>query len=220
MKLRTLMVVGVMGLATAAWSLQAAETTKFFARSGSKLRLEGTSNVHDWQVESPLIGGLIEVGENFPIEPGQAVKPGKVEARATPFVQVRSLKSIEKDGSPYSDKMDEIMYEKLKATEFPRIQYYLTELTLKEAAKSKDDPYLLEAKGDLVVGGVTNAVTMPVKVLPLGENKMKVSGTASMKMSDFKIEPPAPKIALGLIKTGDEVKLLFDWQVAQRSGAK
>lgn len=220
MKLRTLIAIYVTLLAAAGLSLQAAEAVKYFAKSGSKMRIEGTSNIHDWQVESTLIGGSLEVGDNFPTEPGQAVKPGKVEAKANAFVSVMSLKSVEKDGSPYSDKMDEIMYEKLKAQEVKRITYNLTELTLKESAKSKDEPYLLEAKGELVVAGVTNAITMPVKVLPMADKKMKVSGTATMKMTDFKIEPPAPKIALGLIKTGDEIKVLFDWQVQQRAPAK
>jgi len=60
---------------------------------------------------------------------------------------------------------------------------------------------------------------MPVNVLPLGEKKLKISGTTTVKMTDFKIEPPAPKIAMGMIKTGDEVKLIFDWMVVQRPPA-
>jgi hypothetical protein len=221
MKLRTLIGLNVAVLAMAGLSLQGAEAAKYFARSGSKMRIEGTSNIHDWQVESTLIGGSLEAGENFPTEPGQTVKPGKVEAKADTFVSVMSLKSVEKDGSPYSDKMDEIMYEKLKAQETKKITFHLTELTLKEVAKSKDDPYLLEAKGELAVAGLTNVVTMPVKVIPAADKSMKISGgPMTLKMTDFKIDPPAPKIALGLIKTGDEVKILFDWKVAQRAPGK
>jgi hypothetical protein len=202
-------------LLTAA-AVQAADAKRFDARSGSKMRIEGTSNIHDWQVESPLIAGFLEAGPGFPTEPGQAAAPGKIEAKAETYITVRSLKSVEKDGKPYSDKMDEIMYEKLKLTEHPKIIYRLTELTLKEAGKDKDAPHLFEAKGELAVAGVTNAISMPIKVMPLGDNRMKVSGAVALKMTSFKIEPPAPKIALGLIKTGDEVKLSFDWMVAQR----
>jgi hypothetical protein len=54
-------------------------------------------------------------------------------------------------------------------------------------------------------------------VTPQGEKKLKITGTANIKMTDFKIEPPAPKIALGLIKTGDPVKIIFDWNVMQRA---
>ena len=64
---------------------------------------------------------------------------------------------------------------------------------------------------------MTNNITMPVNVLPLGDKKLKISGSTTVKMTDFKIEPPAPKIALGLIKTGDPVKIIFDWNVAQRA---
>lgn len=220
MKIRTLIAGNLALLLLASFSVQAAdEATRFYARSGSKMRMEGTSNIHDWQVESSLIGGYLEVGPGFPVEPGQAATPGKVEAKAEPFIMVRSLKSLEKDGKPYSDKMDEVMYEHLKAQDDPkaRIMFHLTELTLKEAAKSKETPYVFEAKGELAVAGVTNKITMPVNILPLGDKKLKVTGTTAVKMTDFKIEPPAPKIALGMIKTGDEVKLIFEWMVGQRA---
>jgi polyisoprenoid-binding protein YceI len=107
--------------------------------------------------------------------------------------------------------MDEIMYEKLKTSQ---IAFKLTELTLKESAKSKDAPYIFDAKGDLAVAGVTNSVAFPVNITLLDEGKAKATATVPLKMSDFKIEPPAPKIALGLIKTGDDVKIIFDWNLA------
>jgi hypothetical protein len=197
----------------------AAQTTRFDAKSGSKMRIEGTSSVHDWQVESPLIGGYLEVGPGFPVEPGQGATPGKVDAKAEAKISVRLLKSIEKDGKPYMDSMDEIMYGKLKIKEYPQIVYRLDELVLKEPAKDKNSPYLFDSKGELAVAGVTNKISMPVSILPLGENKLKISGTTVVKMTDFKIEPPAPTVALGLIKTGDEVKLIFDWMVVQKKPA-
>src|SRR5215831_15912595 len=82
----------------------AAPTTLFVAKSGPdmKVRLEGTSTVHDWQVEGHILGGQLEVGPNFPTEPGQTVTPGKVEAKATVRIPVTSLKSIEKDRHPYN----------------------------------------------------------------------------------------------------------------------
>jgi hypothetical protein len=205
----------------AALSLQAADkATQFSAMSkGSKMRIEGTSTIHDWQVESPLIGGTLEAGPGFPTEPGQSATPGKVQAKATAFVGVRGLKSLKEDGKPYSDAMDDIMYGKLKSQEYPRIQYFLDELVLKEPAKAKDAPYVFDAKGKLALAGVTNAISMPVNVLPLGEGKLKISGTTKVKMTDFKIDPPAPTVGMGLIKTGDEVKLIFDWVVAQKKPA-
>lgn len=201
-----------------AGALQAAEPmARFNSKPGDlKVRIEGTSNIHDWQVEGKLIGGYLEAGPGFPTEPGQAVTPGKVEARVEAYIPVRSLASIEKDGRPYSTSMDDIMYEKLLAQANSKILYRLTELNVKEAAKSKDAPYVCDAKGELVVAGVTNTISMPVNILPLGDKKIKITGSISVKMTSFKIEPPAPKIALGLIKTGDDVKLMFEWTVIQK----
>jgi hypothetical protein len=187
---------------------------RFDARPGSKMRIEGTSNIHDWQVQGLLIGGFLEAGANFPLDPGQACTPGKVAAKAEAFIPVRSLKSVDKEGKPYSDKMDDIMCEKLKSPPHARITYRLTELALTKPAAGGGEPYACEAKGELAVAGVTNLITMPVNVLPLGDNKLKVSGAVGLKMTSFNVEPPAP---LGLfIKTGDEVKLIFEWNLARK----
>ncbi len=190
-----------------------AQTRSLSARTGSRVTIEGTSTIHDWTVQGSLIGGKGELGPGFPLEPGQSVELGKVDAKIEAFIPVSSMKSV-KDGQPYSDKMDAIMYEKLGDPKHKRISYNLGELTLKEAAKDAQSPYLFESKGELAIAGVTNALTMPVEVTPLGDGKIKFAATTQLKMSDFKIEPPAPKIALGAIKTGDEVTVSFEWMTA------
>jgi hypothetical protein len=197
-------------------SRAADQLTRFDARPGSKVRVEGTSSIHDWQLEAPFVGGFIAVGPGFPVEPGQEVKPGKFEAQAEVFIPVRQLKSVEKNGAPYSDKMDEIVWEKLNQPKQPKIFYRLSELVLKELPKSKDLPYTFDSQGELVVGGVTNKISMPVFITPLGGKKLKIAGTVTVKMTDFGIKPPAPALALGLISTGDEVKLFFEWIVAEK----
>src|SRR5512141_1704127 len=129
MKLRTLFAGGLPVLLLTAWSVQAAEMTRFAAQSGSKMKIDGTANIihTTWEVESKIMGGYLEVGPGFPTEPGQEAKPGKVEAKGESFIPARALKSVE-NGKPYSDKMDDIMYEKLKAQQHSRITYRLTEL--------------------------------------------------------------------------------------------
>jgi hypothetical protein len=200
-------------------ALAADATIRLYALpgTGTKVRIEGTSSVHDWQMESHIIGGFVEAGDNFPTQPGQELKPGKAEARVEARIPVRTLKSLEKDGRPYSDPMDQVVYEHVKEETNKFIWYYLKELVLKEKPKSKDLPYVFDAKGSLVVAGVTNTISMPVNITPLGDNKVKITGTVTVNMTDFKIEPPSPKGLGFLIKTGDEVKLLFEWVVGQRS---
>ena len=189
------------------------------AGGNQKIRLEGTSTVHDWQMESPAIGGAFEAGADFPTEPGQEVKPGPVAARAEAVIPVRSLKSLEKDGKPYSDKMNGLVWENLKMERQPKIVYRLNSLTLKEAPRSKAGAYIFDSQGDLAVAGVTNKISMPVNVTPLGNKTVRISGNTKVKMTAFGIQPPSPT-GLGLfIKTGDEVKILFDWTVAQKASA-
>jgi hypothetical protein len=220
MKTRTYLFGGLVLLLTTT-CLQAAETKTFTAKPGSKVRIDGTANmIHThWAVQSPIIAGVLEAGPGFPTEPGQTVSPGKVQAKVECSIPARSLKSIEDDGKPYSDAMDDVMYKKLKVQESPKIIYRLTDLTLKEAAKDKASPYVFDSKGEVVVGGITNVVTFPVSVLPMEGDKLKVSGNTSLKMTDFKIDPPAPKIALGALKTGNDVKISFDWILALKPSA-
>jgi len=196
--------------------------TRLTQRSGSKMRLEGTSTAHDWQSESGIILGYVEVGPNFPLKPGQKVSAGKIEAKGEAKVKVTSLKSKNKDGSYYDDKMDDKMYNMLSYTNHPDIVLKLTGLTLKEAAKDANSPYLVDATGDLEVAGVTNTISFPAKVLPLGEKggdtRVKISGEVPLKMSKFGMEPATMIV---IVKTGDDVTIKFDWVVGvKKAGAE
>ena len=48
------------------------------------------------------------------------------------------------------------------------------------------------------MAGVTKTINMTVNFLPLGEQRYKLTGSTNLKMTSFKVEPPAPKIALGI----------------------
>jgi len=194
---------------------------RFTARSGSKVRIEGTANIihPTWQAESSIIGGYLEVGLGFPLEEGQTVQPAPVQAQAEAFITVRSLKSVEKDGRPYSDRMDEVMYEHLKEAQFKRINYKLTELTLKETPTTRDAPYAFDSTGELTVAGVTRTIEMPVNILPVADREgklLEITGSITVKMTDFKVDPVDINLVVGHIKTGDDVNLLFKWIVAPK----
>ncbi len=216
MKTRTLIVGTVSVLLLVDTRLPAADATLLVSKPGSKMRIEGTSSFHDWQAETPFIAGSLDAGADFPTDPGQAVSAGKVNGKAEIFVSVRSLKSVKPNGKPYDDKMDEVMWDKLKAQQNPKIIYRTSELVLKEAPKSKDAPYVLDSKGELLVGGVTNRISMPVNVMPLGDKRLKISGSTKVKMTDFGIKPVEKSIGPITIKTGDDVKILFEWVVGPK----
>lgn len=206
--LRVVAVVALLGFAAAA---PAADMLKYKAKPGNKMRIEGTSTIHAWNAESTLVGGRLELDPAFPTDPANKdLKPGKIAATATVNILIRTFKCS--SGSA----MDTIMQETMGAKDHPKIEYKLKELTFKEF---KDDAMLCEASGDLSLNGQTKPITMPVQIRRPDAKTVKVSGTAETKMTDFGLTPPAPKVALGLIKTGDDVKLIFDWTVGKEEAS-
>ena len=206
-KFTSLLQASLLALLTSAVSLPAQDLVRYDAQPGSKVKFDGTSTVHDWTVEGAIIGGFLELD---PALVTGTPKKGKVNAKVQATIPSRSLHN--KNG--YKG-MDERMHDALKVKEFPKIEYRLTELTLKEAPKSADAPLNFDSKGQLTVSGVTSPVSMPITMEKIENGKkLKTSGDVTLKMTSFKIDPPAPKIALGLIPTGDDIKVHFEWLTA------
>lgn len=160
------------------------------ARPGSSIKIAGTSNIHDWTVESKLIGGSMELK-------GDLAKAGKVDATAEAKISVRSIKSDKK-------AMDDIMHAAMKVEQNPTVVFTLKELTAQGDLK-------FEAKGELTLAGVTKEVKFPVTMEKVEGDQLKVKGVLDTKMTDFGIQPPAPNIPGNPIKTADEVKVTFEW---------
>ncbi len=190
-------------LLAAGFAFGADQMTKYDPKPGSKVTLDGTSSVHDWTVESTIIGGTMELGFD-PANP----TPGKVPAKVTATIPVRSLHS---KGKIDPKRMDEVMQETMKIQTAPRIEYRLSELVLKAAPKSATEPLQFDSKGELSMAGVTNQISMPVTMERLEGNQLKTKGNVTLKMTAFGMKPPAPKILLGMISTGDDVKVSFEW---------
>ena len=171
--------------------------------TGSKAKVEGTSTIHDWTVESRLIAGHVEFDSGFDLD---QPAPGKVNVHCVVTIPVRQLKSD-------STKMDTVMYEHIKQKDYPRIEYRLTEMTLKEAPKAPDAPFMFDTKGELAVAGVTNKVQMPVSMTRVGKDKLKFTGSTSAKMTSYGIQPPT---LIGILSTGDDLKISFEWLAAKK----
>jgi polyisoprenoid-binding protein YceI len=185
-----------------AGTLSAQDGVRYEAQPGSKIKIDGTSTIHEWTVESAIIGGFVELDSGFDFN---SPKAGKVNAKVEATIPSRSLHN--KNG--YKG-MDERMHDALKVNDYKKITYKLTELKLKEAPKAAGEPLHFDSKGELTVSGVTQTLSMPV-TMEKQDGKLKTSGDLSLKMTSFKIDPPAPKIALGLISTGDDIKIHFEW---------
>ncbi len=186
----------------------AEEYVKYRAKPvGSTVKLEGSSNIHDWIMEGTIIGGYLEVPASVKLDPAEAVLPGapdgKVKARAEVSIPVTSVRSPK-----YTD-MDNVMQAAMGAGDFPRIIYHLDEMTLKQP-HAAGAPLEFDTKGELSFHGVTNQITMPVTIVAEPGNKLKVSATVDLKMTDYAVKPP---VKLGVFITEPGVKVHFDWVI-------
>ena len=187
--------------------LRAADSLRYEAQPGSKMKIDGTSTLHDWSVEGRIIGGFIELDSSF--ESGSTLKEGKIAAQAEATIPARSLKSGKK-------AMDTVMHDAMKAAAHPNIAYRLQSMAVK-GSPAAGSPVEFDTTGILTVAGVTKTNSLIVKMEKLDGGKVKFSGSAGLKMTDFGIQPPSPTGTFGLIKTGDDVKITFEWLTAKAS---
>src|SRR5262245_36252713 len=127
-------------------SAPAAEAVRYDAQPGSKIKVDGTSTIHEWTVEVGAVGGFMEVDPAAEEDLQKLAGSPKVEV----IIPVRQMKSGKK-------AMDNVMYEHMNQTQNPQIKYKVLELTAKggSATEAKFD-----AKGALTVAGVTRTNTM------------------------------------------------------------
>ena len=176
-----------------------AEAVRYEAEpGGSKMKIDGTSTLHDWTVECGVIGGFMELDATFPA--GSAT-PSAVTPRVEVSIPVRQLKSGKKS-------MDSVMHDAMKQEKFPKIEYKMIGLKPKAGTAGQFD-----ATGALTIAGVTKTNTRAVTIARADGNKLKVTGGTAFKMTEFGIKPPSPDVPglSALIKTGDDVKLSFEW---------
>jgi polyisoprenoid-binding protein YceI len=187
-------------------SRAADSVVRYESQPGGKIKIDGTSSVHDWTVDTQIIAGFLEMDPAFAADFKSFKKP-KVEVT----IPVRSLKSGKKP-------MDTVMQETMKMSEHPKIEYRLLDLSPRPGAEPGKAQF--EARGALTVAGVTRTNAMVVTFQRVDAHSVKVTGSTGVKMTDHGLKPPSPALALGLIKTGDDVKLTIEWVTAKAEGEK
>lgn len=187
-----------------------AETVTYSAKTGSLLKISGTSSVHDWEVKTLLIGGRMVWDSSFPLDPSKAELPKLTTTpKVSVIVPVRNIESGKQ-------RMNEVMHGAMNAQKHKFARYNLKEIKVVDKKRKAGDPIVFNTKGTLNINGKSAPVSMQISIAKRKGDKLKVSGKTKLRMSQFGITPPAPKIALGLITTGDEVSVEFEWFVAQK----
>ena len=169
----------------------AASADRFAPADGSMVKVEGTSTLHAWSVQSTTIAGRIDA---------TTPEQWNGDAGVVVTIPVASIKSEHA-------KMDKLMAEALKAKQYPDIRYELTHATPQGGAAA----FTVKATGKLTIAGVTRDVTLDIHGTRNAAGRYTLTGAAPLKMTDFGIKPP--KAMLGTIKTGDDVSVTFRWVV-------
>jgi hypothetical protein len=184
----TALVILVCGLLISAHSIA---QIKYYSNGGVKLVIEGTSNIHDWDMQSSK--GVCTA--EFLVTP-QGYPAGLSALQFT--VPAESLKSDHKT-------MDKNTYKALNADKHNTISFVASNAVIKpNAAKG----FTLIARGKLTISGVSRDVELVANGVVNPDRSITYSGTYKLKMTDYKVNPP--NIMLGAIKTGDAVTIKFD----------
>ena len=153
-----------LALALAAPGLRAAETVRYEAQpTGSEMRIDGTATGKTWACIGKLIAGSFEVEAAWQKDPSlksvTCLGPGKAPPKCEVSIPIRSLKSQAAVGATI---MDNRMQKDMRAAQFPKIEYKLTEMVLKGEVPASGSPVTFDTKGTLAISGVTNEVACKV----------------------------------------------------------
>ncbi len=174
-----------------AFSIQISQAQTYQLKNDiSTLKVEGTSNIHDWQVVAEKQQGKLvaEVNE------GKVTKIQQLDLTVT----AESLKSG-KSG------MDKNTYKALKTDKNKQIIFKLTKVNSIDCSTANSCKVVVT--GNLTIAGMTKPIDMTFDMKVYG-TKILLVGSKTLKMTDFGVDPP--KALLGTITTGDEITIKFE----------
>lgn len=168
----------IAGFATFAQNAQA--QTAYKVAPGSQIKVNGTSNIHDWTMAAT----------GFTCD-AQITEQGQDVSALTFTMPVKNLKGKE-------DLLNTRAYKALKADQHNKITFKLTSATTVPQQK------VVKATGQLTIAGVTKEVPVQVNYSESGD-EVTFTGAKKIKMSEFKIDPPS--FMMGALKVADEVTI-------------
>lgn len=167
------------------------------------LWLEGSASIVDYRCYAESLAGNGAI-ENTS-EPTQNVQgDGDVKVRVT--IPVKALECGKQ-------KMNQDLYEALKAEKHPKITYELLRADLVSQSSHPDSVgwMKIQTRGLLTIAGVTDTTSLVVEGQQIGGTRFRVKGVKPLNMHDFDIKPPTA--LMGLIKASEKLTVHFDVSV-------
>jgi polyisoprenoid-binding protein YceI len=168
-----------------------AQTYKLNPGKDVLVKVNGTSNVHDWSMTATGI----ESQGTFKFNSRDEM----IDVTALKFtVLAKSLKSEK-------SSMDSRTYKSINADVFPKINYQLTFATVTMVQANK---YSIQTTGNLTIAGKTQTISMKVTALVNADHSISCRGTEKIMLTDYGIAPPS--FMLGAMKVGNDLTISFN----------
>lgn len=159
---------------------------KRFSLAKSNFEVAGTSNIHDWVMKSSE-----GTGSAFLTITDSKLTDIKNLSITLPAESIKSSKG----------SMDDVAYETLDTKTHKNIRY-----VLKSADKVNETTWVLT--GTYTIAGVSKEYKTQVRVTTYDNSTFVLQGSNRITFGDFEMTPPSA--ALGVVKAGKELTVLFN----------
>jgi hypothetical protein len=164
----------------------------YSATNNVKITVEGTSNIHDWDLVSEKGTCLMTVQQD-----AAGVITGMTNLSFS--LPVNSLKS------KHGNQMDNNAYKAMNASTYPNVIFKSNSVSVKPGAANT---YTVTAPGKLTISSGSRDVTLTGTCKVNADKSVTITGSYKLKTTDYNVKPIS--IMLGAIKTGPDVTVLYN----------
>jgi hypothetical protein len=186
-------------------SAQTGDAVRIEVLPGSRVWIEGSSNLGDWACKASAFDARVEIDPAHATHEDAAILADHVQ-RVTVRVSVRDLKCGNR-------KMERDLYKALKA-EDPAIP---SEILGVFSAVSDADTQggFLDTEGPIAVAGAEKRARVRITMDRLPDGIVRAKGSVPLLMTDFGVKPPTG--LFGLVRSRNEVEVKFELVIAVRA---
>lgn len=153
--------------------------------SGSSIKVNGSSNIHDWVMEAKAITA-------------EAVL--EVEGTQVTDINSLNLSLIVKNLKGKEDLLNSRAYKAMKEDAHKNISFKMTSGSVSQN--------VIKVNGNLTIAGVTKPVALQAKATVNADGTITCVGSRKLKMSEHGIAPPS--FMLGALKVVDDITIDFN----------
>lgn len=191
-----------LALGSAESGAQPRDTVRVDIERGSRVWIEGSSNVADWRCQATAFDARIELA------PGATGR----DADLATALRTIDVKVAVRDLKCGNRKMEHDLYAALHASDPAKPAFILGRFDVVPDAARGDS---IATRGSLSVAGVERTVTVPVTTGRDSDGAIRARGAVPLRMTDFGVKPPVG--LFGLIRSRNEVTVRFDLVVPLRT---